>query len=601
MTESSTIRILPAQLANQIAAGEVVERPSSVVKELLENSIDAGATAIDVDIEKGGHKRIAIRDNGKGIDKTELELALSRHATSKISSLEDLESVASMGFRGEALASISSVSRLTLTSRTAAQSEAWQAQAEGRDMSIEVTPAAHPVGTSLLVEDLFFNTPARRKFLKSEKTEFMHIDEVIRRIVLSRFDVSISVKHNGKLLRKYVAATEGADPYKRISKACGQRFCDNALEVESQYQDMLLKGWLVNVHEAHTSIDTQYFYVNGRIMRDKLINHAIRQAFTLLLGPEAQPSYILYLTLPADAIDINVHPAKHEVRFHQARLVHDFIVRTLQEFLMQASDLSQQGAETAEQNIESQAAMKVFDEVAPNHDYIQPLKSADNRLSESTGQYQSSQVYRAPSYNASAGKQYRQLLQPNDAATTETAIEKPLVHWLSMNNGQLLIQSSTNFYLLSHAALFAAGVSLQLSSYLPASQPLLLPISVSFESEKKLTASRISEVLSTLNVDLNVTNKKMMLRKVPAGMRELDWVSMLSYLIELSEDEIQSTSPITLLTRALSDADITIPEHDIPLALNRLGSDDLAQLLQLHGDKVPLQAWIDGEHNEVSC
>jgi DNA mismatch repair protein MutL len=596
MTESSTIRILPAQLANQIAAGEVVERPSSVVKELLENSLDAGATIIDIEIEKGGHKRIAIRDNGRGIGQHELELALSRHATSKISSLDDLESVSSMGFRGEALASISSVSRLTLTSRTSEQAEAWQAQAEGRDMAVKVTPTAHPVGTSLLVEDLFFNTPARRKFLKSEKTEFMHIDEVIRRIVLSRFDVSVSVKNNGKLLRKYVAVNEGADPYKRIGKACGQRFCDHALEVESQYQDMTLHGWLVNMEELQAPLDTQYFYVNGRIIRDKLINHAIKQAYTQTFGPDVVASYILYLTLPADAIDINVHPAKHEVRFHQARLVHDFIVRTLQEFLVQASGMPQQMPEGIEHNAEATGAVKVFEEVAPNHDYIQPLKSLDKAVSESPKQYQSPQINRGPSYNPSAGKQYRELLQTQETIAVDT--ERNTIHWLKVANSQLVVQGEESFYLLSNAALFSTVTSLKLSSYLPAAQPLLLPISVSFEPENKSVALSISDALKPLNIDLNITNKKIMLRKVPAGMRDLEWASVLSNLIELNEDDIQSKPPLVLLTEALSRINIDMHDNEIEQYLRELSVEDVDGMLRAYAKELPLQAWLNGLGNE---
>lgn len=213
------IQVLPPQLANQIAAGEVVERPASVVKELVENSLDAGATRIDIDIERGGAKLIRIRDNGCGIKKDELALALARHATSKIASLDDLEAIISLGFRGEALASISSVSRLTLTSRTAEQQEAWQAYAEGRDMNVTVKPAAHPVGTTLEVLDLFYNTPARRKFLRTEKTEFNHIDEIIRRIALARFDVTINLSHNGKIVRQYRAVPEGGQKERRCSVA----------------------------------------------------------------------------------------------------------------------------------------------------------------------------------------------------------------------------------------------------------------------------------------------------------------------------------------------------------------------------------------------
>ncbi|MEQ9848210.1 DNA mismatch repair endonuclease MutL [Pectobacterium brasiliense] len=331
------IQVLPPQLANQIAAGEVVERPASVVKELVENSLDAGATRIDIDIERGGAKLIRIRDNGSGIGKDELTLALARHATSKIATLDDLEAIVSMGFRGEALASISSVSRLTLTSRTAEQSEAWQAYAEGRDMAVTVKPAAHPVGTTLEVLDLFYNTPARRKFMRTEKTEFTHIDEVVRRIALARFDVAITLHHNGKLMRQYRAAPDKSQYERRLGSICGATFLQHALAVSWQHGDLTIHGWVADPVGAKQLPDMQYCYVNQRMMRDRLINHAIRQAYQDQLSDEQQPAYVLYLEIDPHQVDVNVHPAKHEVRFHQARLVHDFIYQAVMSVLQQAS------------------------------------------------------------------------------------------------------------------------------------------------------------------------------------------------------------------------------------------------------------------------
>ncbi|MFJ5443660.1 DNA mismatch repair endonuclease MutL [Pectobacterium sp. CHL-2024] len=331
------IQVLPPQLANQIAAGEVVERPASVVKELVENSLDAGATRIDIDIERGGAKLIRIRDNGSGIGKDELTLALARHATSKIATLDDLEAIVSMGFRGEALASISSVSRLTLTSRTAEQSEAWQAYAEGRDMAVTVKPAAHPVGTTLEVLDLFYNTPARRKFMRTEKTEFTHIDEVVRRIALARFDVAITLHHNGKLMWQYRAAPDKSQYERRLGSICGATFLQHALAVSWQHGDLTIHGWVADPVGAKQLPDMQYCYVNQRMMRDRLINHAIRQAYQDQLSDEQQPAYVLYLEIDPHQVDVNVHPAKHEVRFHQARLVHDFIYQAVMSVLQQAS------------------------------------------------------------------------------------------------------------------------------------------------------------------------------------------------------------------------------------------------------------------------
>ncbi len=336
-----TIKILPARLANQIAAGEVVERPASVIKELVENSLDSGATRIDIDIEKGGAKLIRVRDNGKGIAKDELGLALSRHATSKIHTLDDLEAIMSLGFRGEALASISSVSRLTLTSRPAAQEEAWSAYSEGRDMQVKLQPAAHPIGTTVEVLDLFFNTPARRKFLRTEKTEFSHIDELLKRIALSRFDVSINVRHNGKIIRQYRAAKNQLQSEKRIAAVCGNGFVRNMLRIELEHQGLKLHGWITTPDGARQQSDLQYCYVNGRMMRDKLINHAIRQSYEMSLKPDQFAAYVLFIELDPHQVDVNVHPAKHEVRFHQARLVHDFIYQALSDALVQSAVIEQ--------------------------------------------------------------------------------------------------------------------------------------------------------------------------------------------------------------------------------------------------------------------
>lgn len=340
------IQILPARLANQIAAGEVVERPASVVKELVENSLDAGATRIDIDIDKGGSRTIRIRDNGKGIAKDELGLALSRHATSKISSLDDLEAIVSLGFRGEALASISSVSRLTLTSRTATQEEAWSAYAEGRDMDVQLKPAAHPIGTTIEVLDLFFNTPARRKFLRTEKTEFNHIDELLKRIALSRFDVSITLRHNGKTIRQYRTSQTLIQKERRLVSACGQSFLQHALAVELEHGDLKLSGWICTPQGSRSQNDVQYCYVNGRMMKDKLINHAIRQAYEASLASDQYAAYVLFIEVDPHQVDVNVHPAKHEVRFHQARLVHDFIYQGIQSALQQGAIDDQQSFHT---------------------------------------------------------------------------------------------------------------------------------------------------------------------------------------------------------------------------------------------------------------
>lgn len=328
----SRIQKLTSLLANQISAGEVIERPASVVKELIENSLDANATKIDLEIDQGGSRLIRVRDNGKGIHPEDLGLALSRHTTSKIKDFADLEKILTLGFRGEALASINSVSRLTLTS-SIENSTAWQVQAQGVEQEPLLSPAAHPRGTTVEVRDLFFNTPARKKFLRAEKTEFEHIDEVVKRIALSSFSVDFTLKHNQKLVRQYRAAKSDIEREQRVGSLCGSTFIENALRIESEIVGLKLTGWIVLPTFSRAQADLQYFYVNGRIVRDKLVSHAMRQAYHDVLYGNRHPAFVLFLEISPEQVDVNVHPAKHEVRFRESRLVHDFICHSIQDAL----------------------------------------------------------------------------------------------------------------------------------------------------------------------------------------------------------------------------------------------------------------------------
>ena len=339
------IQQLSPRLANQIAAGEVVERPASVAKEVLENSLDAGATRVDVDVEAGGGKLIRIRDNGLGIAPDELPLALARHATSKIASLEDLEQVDSLGFRGEALASIGSVSRLTLTSNPHEQgSEGALAACEGRDMEVVTRPAPHPQGTTVEVRDLFFNTPARRKFLRTEKTEFNHLEEVVKRLALSRFDVAFSLRHNGKVIHNLKSADSEAERQRRVATVCGPAFMDQALYLENERPGLKLWGWVGLPTFSRSQADLQYFFVNGRVIRDKLVAHAVKQAYRDVLYHGRHPAFVLYLELDHAQVDVNVHPTKHEVRFRDGREVHNFIFSSLHSALAALRPADQLGA-----------------------------------------------------------------------------------------------------------------------------------------------------------------------------------------------------------------------------------------------------------------
>ena len=323
------IQLLNPRLANQIAAGEVVERPSSVIKELLENSLDAGATRVDIDVEQGGVKLLRVRDDGCGIDESDLPLALSRHATSKIMDLDDLERVATLGFRGEALASVASVSRLMLTSCAEAADQAWQVETEGRDMNPRVQPAAHPRGTTVEVRDLFFNTPARRKFLRTEKTEFGHLEEVVKRLALSRFDVAFNLRHNGRSVLSLRPAHTEQEAQRRVASICGPAFVEQSLTIDHERSGLRLWGWVGLPTFSRSQADLQYFCVNGRLIRDKLVAHAVRQAYRDVLFNGRHPTFVLFLEVDPAVVDVNVHPTKHEVRFRDGRMVHDFLFSTL--------------------------------------------------------------------------------------------------------------------------------------------------------------------------------------------------------------------------------------------------------------------------------
>ncbi|MBE8596517.1 DNA mismatch repair endonuclease MutL [Xenorhabdus sp. BG5] len=547
------IKILPPQLANQIAAGEVVERPSSVVKELVENSLDAGATRIDIDIERGGAKLIRIRDNGCGIAKQDLMLALARHATSKIASLDDLEAIVSMGFRGEALASISSVSRLTLTSRPESQAEAWQSYAEGRDMDVTVKPAAHPVGTTVEVLDLFYNTPARRKFLRTEKTEFGHIDEVVRRIALARLDVAINLNHNEKLVRQYRPAKDESQHERRLAAICGTAFVQQALALSWQHDSLSIKGWIVDPVNTAVS-EIQYCYVNGRMMRDRLINHAIRQAYQDLIKGEQQPAYVLYLEIDPRQVDVNVHPAKHEVRFHQARLVHDFIYQGVAAVLKQRGT----GDELALGCQES--ATSWVPENRPsageNHFTRKRVEQADEASSRRHEHHdrRTQQMHHGDSYQKKQGELYQKMMQFSPEEKRPLFPERGTREGVSVSatsvpTGQgkhsfgkvlciyagcyALIESPLGIGLLS---LPVAERWLKQAQLTPGeqglkSQPLLIPLKLALNQSEMSVLKQNSDLLKTFGIESTVAHGKVTIHAVSLPLRQQNLPKLLPELL----------------------------------------------------------------------
>jgi DNA mismatch repair protein MutL len=550
-----TIAILPARLANQIAAGEVVERPASVIKELIENSLDAGATNINVEVDKGGVKRIRISDNGIGIAKEELTLALSRHATSKIKDLKDLEAIDSLGFRGEALASISSVARLTITSKPKNQATAWQAIAEGRDMAVTVKPAAHPDGTTIEVLDLFFNTPARRKFLRTEKTEFNHIDEVIRRIALASFDVTFCLTHNGKMIRQYRASTTKEQNSKRVAMICGQKFISNAIEVDCKHDDMLFSGWLAKPSFARSQNDLCYSYVNGRMMRDKLINHAIRQAYADLLPPDTYPAFVLFLTLDHGDVDVNVHPAKHEVRFHQSRYVHDFIYSVCHKALVENNQVLDFNEDQQPLAGESEPQIESVQYVRP--DYIKPLEKINESSykpnSANGGYVANSQVTK------SAVDNYRKLLTPTTkvGSEQENSVESAsVINGTYKKDGFFLVVEQEKYGIFKHQGclrlLFLPELAYPICKSLIAkswqksdfkkcegliSQPLLLPVVITLSEQQIITVQKYEKELALAGIILTVKEqtkdkKKVQIRQFPALLREKDVSASFTCIID---------------------------------------------------------------------
>lgn len=574
MSEKHLIQILPPQLANQIAAGEVVERPASVVKELVENSLDAGANTIQIEIEKGGAQLIRIRDNGCGIAKQDLALALARHATSKIATLEDLEMILSLGFRGEALASISSVSRLTLTSRPEGQSEAWLAYAQGREMEVEIRPASHPVGTTIEVANLFFNTPARRKFLRTDKTEFAHIDEVVRRIALAKPNISFTLTHNGKIVRQYRKVQDNSveQQQRRVAAICGEAFIQQANYLDWQHGDLHLHGWIGSPSLARSQNELCYSYVNGRMMRDKTINHAIRQAYGEQIAQGEYPAFVLFLDIDPAQVDVNVHPAKHEVRFHQSRLVHDFILQGVSQALHTQQDLPLTNAlneplpSYALDTNRQAAGANVFAGLSEPTAPVQPPESSQQAVKFTprfTNQKPSSQ---------SAQRWYSELVKTESTASVSTPERFPSAEKATVppvifaqpetkaaqvnlqntseiqplpisasrsqvlavvKNQALLLKEQDEFYLISLSALAKAKLQIQLAKN--ESQTLLIPLSITLDELQTEQWQQHKPALTEMGFQMLEKHiqgeTRLAISSVPACLREQNLQQMLFNLL----------------------------------------------------------------------
>lgn len=566
------VQVLPIQLINQIAAGEVVERPSSVVKELVENSFDAGASSISIEIEQGGTRRIRIRDNGCGIVKEDLPLALSRHATSKIASFDDLEKVATMGFRGEALPSISSVSRLTLISRIADADCAWRVDADGTEKDFDPKPDPHPQGTTVDIRDLFYNTPARRKFLKSEKTEFDHIHTLIQRMALSRFDIEFSLSHNQKEIFRLRQAERESDQVERLAGILGSAFLDNAITVDVASSGLQLTGWVGLPTFSRSQQDMQFFYVNGRLVRDKLIVHAVRQAFQDVLFHGRHPVFVLYLTLDSALVDVNAHPAKLEVRFREGRLVHDFLFSALHRAIAQVRPSHQIINPVAE--IPQPEEMVVKNDSVTSKKIVYPTYQA----SQSSIPYQVEETLKA------FGKLY-------STSTPETAIPAqhdqdqdfpPLGYAIAHLHNIYILSETRNGIILvdahaAHERIIYERLKQQSQQGKIASQPLLLPIKINVSPAEADLCEQLNETMSEMGFDLSRSGPEtIVLRSVPVLIGSKDVETLIRDMIADLNQHGMSQRLEERGNRLLA----TVACHSAVRAHRRLSIDEMNALLR---------------------
>jgi DNA mismatch repair protein MutL len=501
-----SIKRLPDVLINQIAAGEVVERPFSVVKELVENALDAESSKVEIDLEEGGIRLIRIRDNGKGIPSEELLLAIQRHATSKIASLDDLEQVATLGFRGEALPSIASVSRFTIRSKTNLQVHGAMLSVEGGAVS-EVSPDAHPNGCSIEVRDLFYNVPARRKFLKTERTEFSHIEDWLRSLALAKPEVELRIRHNGKETKHYKPINSTDERIKRVEQVLGSEFTSRCLEVEAAHQDMQLKGWVGLPTASRSSADQQYFFVNGRAVRDKTVAHAVKQAYADVLYHGRYPAFVLFLNIDPRRVDVNVHPAKHEVRFRDGRLVHDFIYRSLHHLMTE----TRAGANIASMQSDSFG----LPNTGGNYS-LQQFSQSTMPLSVQEGM---------SNYQALYGKSVA-TLSPYEISNEDTI--HPLGFALAQLHGVfILAENNTGLILVDMHAAHERITYEQLKAAQSfdgiKTQALLVPVSVALSEAEAFASEQLADNLHLLGFDVVRTGPQSVnVKAVPSLLADVD-------------------------------------------------------------------------------
>ncbi|MES2204814.1 MAG: DNA mismatch repair endonuclease MutL [Pseudomonadota bacterium] len=547
------IHKLSAQLSNQIAAGEVIERPASVVKELIENSLDAGASEIEIEIEQGGEKLIGVRDNGCGIHQDDLTLALDRHATSKLISVDDLAAIHTLGFRGEALASMSSVSRLELQSRVENVDSGWRIFSDGM-MSVEKEPCAHAIGTSVKIRDLFFNTPARKKFLKNERVEFSHIENLVKRVALSHFHVGFRLTHNGRSVFHLPPANSQLEKERRVSMVCGQTFLEHALFLETEHAGLKIFGWVAEPTFSRSQADTQYFYVNRRCIKDKVVTHAVRQAYEDVLYNQRHPAYVLFFELDPHQVDVNAHPTKHEVRFRESRMVHDFIFKSLHQAIAdirpeqilakseavvgaigdrppsaQQSSIFQQHRESAQQplfaqqHIESYQSLYQTENVDVERSKAPSAKGAASQSEAGDfGHHNSEKIPPSPLLQRGA---------PVDGAT------QPLGYAIAQLKGIYILAENEKGLILvdmhaAHERIVYEEMKIAMQSGNLIAQPLLIPITVQVTEQEANLTEEHTHLFSSLGLVVErMGPETLAIKQVPEVLKKADVAQIIHDMI----------------------------------------------------------------------
>jgi DNA mismatch repair protein MutL len=544
------IRVLPDVLISQIAAGEVVERPAAALKEILENSLDAGAADIQIELEQGGVKRIRVSDNGAGIQRDELLLALTRHATSKIASLADLEQVASLGFRGEALASIAAIARVQLTSRSAEADHAWRVQAEGGHLDAPV-PAARATGTTIDIQDLFFNTPARRKFLKTEATEYAHCAETVRRLALANPGTAFTLSHNGRVQLRLNAVSAAT----RVRQVLGEAFEHNTIAVDAAAGSLRVSGWVIRPGAATASREGQHVFVNGRYVRDKLIVHALKEAYRDVLHHQLNPAYCLFISVPPDGVDVNVHPAKTEIRFRDSRGVHQFLFHAVERLL---SAPVEAGATAAP---ETSAAMPQARPYGAPQQTSMPLA-----VNEAMAFY-------APLASPAAAPR-----MPAAAAYDAP----PLGYALAQLHGiYVLAQNAQGLVLVDMHAAHERVVYEKLKAALDAravpAQALLIPVTLTVDARDAAEISPYLDRLRDIGFDLSITSPtSVAVRAVPWLLKDADPVELTRAVLH----EVAEFGVARLLAERRNELLATLACHGAVRANRRLSVPEMNALLR---------------------